>query len=266
MGWSSGTYTREGAVHTGSTVWADSAGDGDPVISSSEHDAHDEDLASGINACINKDGSNAWTSDLDAGSNKVTSLAAGSATGHSGRWDEDVSGVSLDSTTLHIEYNGSKADATIDLAGIASAGEMTLSGDQTVTGKKTFTTATTPITDLRLIDTSYCGVDVLTAGAAVSVDTTAGSNFYLGNNQAMTLTFTIPAASSDTDLGANFCTKGVILMRNETGHGAITLSVTADDSETIGGRPTGAGELYSLVYQIWVMGSTRYVLFTWVTA
>ena len=149
---------------------------------------------------------------------------------------------------------------------MASAGEVTLTGDQTITGKKTFTTATTPITDLRLIDTSYSGVTVLTAGAGVAVDTTAGSNFYLGNDQAMTLTFTIPAASSDTDLGANFCTKGVILMRNETGHGAITLAVTADDTQEIGSRPTGATELYSLVYQIWVMGSTRYVQFTWVTS
>ncbi len=87
----------------------------------------------------------------------------------------------------------------------------------------------------------------------------------------MTLTFTIPDAvgapeDQDADLGSYYCTKGVILMRNETGHGAITLAVTASDTQEIGSRPTGATELYSLVYQVWVIGLTRYVQFTWVTS
>lgn len=266
MGWSGGTYTRQGAVHSGSELWQDSAGDGDATISSSEHDTHDEDLASGINACLNKDGSNAMTGDMNAGSNVITLLAAGAATGNSGRWDEDVSGVSLDGTTLHIEYNGAKADVTVDLASVGSSGEVTISGDQTITGKKTFTTNTTPITDLRILDTSYRKVNVLTAAANVAVDVTANSTFFLANDQAMTLTFTFPAASADTDLGANFSTQGAILMRNETGHGAITILGTATDGETIGSRPTGAGELYCLVYQVWIMGSTTYALYTWVTA
>lgn len=266
MGWSGGVFTRAGAVHTGANLWADSAADGNAVISSSEHDTHDEVLAAGINACVAKDGSNAMTGSLNMGSQKIVSMAVGTATGNGGRWDEDVSGITLDGTNLVVAFNGAAADLTLDLAGIGSAGEMTLSGDQTVTGKKTFTTATTPITDLRVLDTTYHKLVVLTAGGAVAVDTTASSRFYLGNNQAMTLTFTIPAASSDTDLGANFCTEGYIMMRNESGHGAITLSVTATDTETIGSRPTGATELYSLVYQIYVMGSTRYVKFVWVTA
>jgi len=82
----------------------------------------------------------------------------------------------------------------------------------------------------------------------------------------MTLTFTIPAASADSDLGANFSTVGRIKMRNDSGAGAITLSVTADDTEEIGSRPTTAGAIYSLVYDISVMGSTRYVQLTWVTS
>jgi len=266
MAWSAGVYTRAGTVHTGATTWASSAADGDAVISSSEHDTHDQDLANGINACLAKDGSNAMTGSLNAGSQKIVSMAAGTATGNGGRWDEDVSGITLDGTSLVVAFNGAASDLTLDLASIGSSGEMTLSTDQTVTGKKTFTTATTPITDLRILETTYHKLAVLTAGGAVSVDTTAYSRFFLNNNQAMTLTFTIPAASADTDLGANFCTEGYIMMRNDTGHGAITLSVSATDTETIGSRPTGATELYSLVYQIVVMGSTRYVKFTWVTA
>ena len=160
MGWTAGVFTRAGAVHTGATLWADSAADGNAVISSSEHDTHDEDLKNGINACLAKDGSNAMTGNLNAGSQKIVSLAAGTATGNHGRWDEDVSAVSLDSTTLHIEFNGAAPDLTVDLAGIAAAGEVTIAGDQTITGKKTFTTATTVVTDFRLLDSSYCKVVV----------------------------------------------------------------------------------------------------------
>lgn len=267
MAWSGGVYTRAGTVHTGSTVWVDSAGDGDATISSSEHDDHDQDLADGINQCLNKDGSNAWTGDLDAGSFHITSLAAGTATGDSGRWDEDVSGVSLDGTTLHIEYNGSKADVTVDLASVGSSGEVTLTGAQTITGKKTFTTATTPITDLRILDTVYVGVNNLTPGSNVAIDATAASDFFLSNNQAMTLTFTWPTASSDTDLGANFKTSGNVYIRNTSGHGALTLAhATANtDSETIGSRPTGSTEMYILHYDCVVIGSSRYVWFTYVT-
>lgn len=269
MGWLSGVFTRAGAVHTGSTIWADSAGDGDATISSSEHDTHDEVLKDGINACVTKDGTNAWTGDLDAGSSyHVTNLEEGTAAGDSTRWNETVkkaTALTLDGTTIELNYNGT-TKSTLDLASIGSAGEVTLSGSQTITGKKLFTTVTTPITDLRILDTTYKKVNVLTAGGAVAVDTTASSTWYLGNDQAMTLTFAIPAASSDTDLGANFSTNGVILMRNESGHGAITLAVTADDTEEIGSRPTGSTDIYSLVYQVWIMGSTRYVQFTWVSS
>lgn len=264
MAFSGGTFTRQGAVHSGPTLWVDSANDGDATISASEHDTEMNDVAGALNALLLRDGSNAATANLDAGGFKIGSLAAGSATGNSGRWDEDVASIGLTGTVLDVTLNDGTA-LTQDLATVGSAGEVTLSGDQTITGKKTFTTATTPITDLRVLDTVYNKVNVLTAGGAVAVDTTAASNHYLGNDQAMTLTFTIPAASADTDLGVNFCTKGVILMRNETGHGAITLAVTADDTEEIGSRPTGATEMYSLVYQIWVMGAVRYAQFTWVS-
>jgi len=266
MPWSGGNYTRAGAVHTGSTIWNDSATDGDATISSTEHDTHDEDLKDGINACVNKDGSNAFTGEADMGDNKVTNMAEGAATGDAGRWDEDVASLSLDGTILEVNFeDGGKV--TQELSGIASAGEVTIAGDQTITGKKTFTTNTTPITDLRILDTTYYAVNELTAGGTVAVDVTADSRFFLANDQAMTLNFTIPAAAADTDLGNDFCTQGVILMRNQSGHGAITLSVTADDTEEIGSRPTGATEIYSLVYQVWVLnGTTRYVQFTWVTA
>lgn len=265
MGWSGGTYTRDNGTYTGSGIWASEAGDADPTIKSSNHDLHDQDLADGINACINKDGSNAFTGNANLGGFKVTNMAEGTATGNAGRWNEDVASIGLSGTSLVVTFNDGST-LSQDLSGIASAGEVTLTGDQTITGQKTFTTNPTIFTHQRTLGTSYVKVNELTAGASVTVDITANSRFYLGNNQAMTLNFTIPAAASDDDLGADFCTTAAILIRNETGAGALTLSVTADDTEEIGSRPTTAGALYTLVIECWVLnGTTRYVQFTYVT-
>ena len=57
MAWSGGTFTRTNGVNTGATTWATDAAAG-VKIRSDRHDTHDQDLATGINQCINKDGSN----------------------------------------------------------------------------------------------------------------------------------------------------------------------------------------------------------------
>lgn len=60
MAWSGGVFTRTNGVYTGSTVWAQDAAAA-VKITSARHDTHDQDLASGINACMAKDGSNTVT-------------------------------------------------------------------------------------------------------------------------------------------------------------------------------------------------------------
>ena len=71
MAWSGGSFTRLG----GTTRWADER-DAGTEITAATQDTHDNDLVTGINQCINKDGSNAFTGDADLGSNKITNLAA----------------------------------------------------------------------------------------------------------------------------------------------------------------------------------------------
>lgn len=57
-GWNAGTFTRGNGVYEGDDVWENDKNE--PVaILASRHDAHDKILADGINACVNKDGSNA---------------------------------------------------------------------------------------------------------------------------------------------------------------------------------------------------------------
>lgn len=75
MAWTGGQFTRA----NGSSEWVNDAnlliG-----IEPGRHDAQDNDLATGINQCINKDGSNAFTGDANLGGFKPTNIAAGTAT------------------------------------------------------------------------------------------------------------------------------------------------------------------------------------------
>jgi len=123
-------------------------------------------------------------------------------------------------------------------------------------------------TSLKTNGRVYKHLEVLTGAAGVAVDATAQSAYFLENDQAMTLTFTWPAASADADLGDNFKTTGEINIINTTGHGTLTLAHASavTDSEEIGSRGTGATEMYTLKWECWVIGSSRYVQFTWIAA
>ena len=78
MGWSGGTYTRSDGVFTGTSIWQSNRDAGTKIVED-RHDTHDQDLATGINSCINKDGSNAMTGAMNMGSQKISSLADGTA-------------------------------------------------------------------------------------------------------------------------------------------------------------------------------------------
>jgi hypothetical protein len=71
MAWAGGQFTRA----NGATEWQDDANLG-TGIEPGLHDAQDNDLATGINQCINKDGSNAFTGDANLGGFKATNIAA----------------------------------------------------------------------------------------------------------------------------------------------------------------------------------------------
>lgn len=75
MGWSGGSYSK-GNNGTGGWVGDASLGIG---IEAGRHDTQDNDFATGINQCLNKDGSNAATGNLNLGGFIPTNLAAGTA-------------------------------------------------------------------------------------------------------------------------------------------------------------------------------------------
>lgn len=74
MAWSGGTFTRA----NGPTEWQDDAA-ASQGIEPGIHDAQDNDLATGINQCLNKDGSNSCTGNLNFNNNKPVGISAGTA-------------------------------------------------------------------------------------------------------------------------------------------------------------------------------------------
>ena len=78
MPWSGGSFTRTNGVNTGSTLWAQDRDEGYKILAS-PHDPHDQDIADGVNSTLEKSGSNAATGNLDIGSNRITTMADGTA-------------------------------------------------------------------------------------------------------------------------------------------------------------------------------------------
>ena len=75
MVWSGGTYKKGNFTTNGWTGDA-SLGIG---IEAGRHDTQDDDFATGINQCLNKDGSNVVTGNLNLNTNKLTNIGAGTA-------------------------------------------------------------------------------------------------------------------------------------------------------------------------------------------
>jgi hypothetical protein len=71
MGWSGGSYSK-GNAGTGGWAGDASAGIG---IEAGRHDTQDNDFATGINQCINKDGSNSMTGPFNAGGQNIINAA-----------------------------------------------------------------------------------------------------------------------------------------------------------------------------------------------
>lgn len=134
MAWSGGTFTRTDGTYSGASVWASNLSAAIKIVAA-RHDTHDQDLATGINACLNKNGQNSPTANISWGGFKITNLAAASNNGEAVRYEQlanyqlysqvlteiDAAGVALD-TGLY--GTGPKTVATYSL----TAGGRALGG------------------------------------------------------------------------------------------------------------------------------------------
>ena len=85
MPWqNTGNFLRTNNQFTGTTVWSQDQQASIKIIAS-RHDFHDEDLATGIENCLNLDGYNSMRADIDMGGNTLINLAGGSLASE-GQW------------------------------------------------------------------------------------------------------------------------------------------------------------------------------------
>ncbi|HAU29897.1 MAG TPA: hypothetical protein DCW68_07325 [Rhodospirillaceae bacterium] len=115
MPWNgSGVFSRTDGTRNGASVWTQAKAALVRIVAV-DHDTHDQDLASGINNCLARDGQNRPLASIDWNGQKITGLAAGTSSGdalHAGQMGEGMELVSglfrakLDGTTLKRSSGG----------------------------------------------------------------------------------------------------------------------------------------------------------------
>lgn len=116
MAWNgAGTYTRNNGTYTGTTVWQQDASAG-TKITASNHDTHDQDVATALNNCLCKDGQNTPTANLPMGSYKHTGVGNAAA-----RDSYAAAGQVIAGSLVYASTVGGTADAITLTLGIAPA-------------------------------------------------------------------------------------------------------------------------------------------------
>lgn len=182
MVWSGGTYTK-GNAGTGGWTGDASLGIG---IEAGRHDTQDNDFATGINQCLNKDGSNAATGNLNLGGFKITNMGTGTLSNDATTLAQVQSGINTQSTTLSISNTQFSADTTAAIFALqksrgATVGTNTIVASGDSIGSLTFAGAN---------GTSFTNAAAITA----QVDGTPGAS----NDMPGRLVFSTTADGSGT--------------------------------------------------------------------
>ena len=97
MPWNgSGVFNRTTGIFTGAVVWADSKGAG-RTVNTDDHDTHDEDIATGLENCVTRDGQNQPSANLPMGTFRHINVGNAAA-----RTDYVAAGQLQDQTLSHV--------------------------------------------------------------------------------------------------------------------------------------------------------------------
>lgn len=122
MPWTGPNFIRHNEDYSGASVWQDDAA-ASILIESVRHDFHDQDLAQGIDACINKNGANSPTADINWGGFKITNQGYGVNNNDSAAYGQVPISASLNGATNVLTLtNKDGSTFTVDLSALAVGG------------------------------------------------------------------------------------------------------------------------------------------------
>lgn len=123
MPWTGSTYIRTDGTYNGQTVWFENFSNNIKIVYS-RHDTHDQDIADGITACLNKNGANTPSTNLPWGGFKITGYGTASANTDVPNWGQTLGTATLDGGTFVLTFtdrNGLDI-TTVDLSPISGGG------------------------------------------------------------------------------------------------------------------------------------------------
>ena len=189
MPWSAGIFSRTDGTRTGTTVWAQAKAALIGILATS-HDTHDQDLATGINNCLTKDGQNAATGNISLGSNKITSLATGTASTDAVNLaqitsvfqpiDSDLTALAAMSSTGFVARTAAATYAERTITG--TTGQITVTNGDGVSGNPTLSLTTANV----VANLSVTKQAVTASSSTLSIDLASGYVIDLTLNATVT--------------------------------------------------------------------------------
>lgn len=123
MPWTGSSYVRTDGVYNGPTVWNLNWANSVKIVYS-RHDTHDQDIADGISACLNKNGANTPAANLPWGGFKITGYGSASENTDVPKWGQTLGSVTLDTGTFVATFTSRDGVAitTCDLSPLSGGG------------------------------------------------------------------------------------------------------------------------------------------------
>ena len=273
MGWSGGTYTK-GNNSTGGWTGDASLGIG---IEAGRHDTQDDDFATGINACLTKDGTNSPSANLPMGGYKHTGVADATA------GDEYLSYKQLLDVSKAVTTAGTSPDFTVSLTPAPTAyyDGMTFMveahANVTVTTGATLNVNSLGAKDIKVHRVSSNVRDVhpyeISSGAAYQVTYDSGEDAFILNNPTFgglaTWTTTIGSTSGTPSIVGSSIYYTYVNSSNILIAGSIIFGLSGATSPDITFTlPKSATTLFALrpisAYVFAVSGYASYAATSWV--
>lgn len=184
------SFTRTTGTYSGATAWAQEDAAGTRVVAT-KFDTHDQDIATGINTCLAKDGGNSPTADINWGGYKITNLddPASAQDGATKAYVDTAVGSALpaDGDYGDISVTSSGASWTID-AGVVDA---TALADGGVTYAKLASAAIATAANIRASAASVIVTPSVIEGAAAAVALSDASTIAVNWDSGINFTVTL---------------------------------------------------------------------------